>query len=134
MKKDVIVVVVGVILISVAFCGCQSSQVKNNYGVSFESDVVNLINYTMEPRKNRAGNIDEITIQGRIENIVDKKINVKITAEFYDKNDGYINESSYKIIGLRIKPNPGYSTTFTIVYSGKNVDKVDHIRLHAEEF
>lgn len=132
MRKDIIVVLFVVILITSVFCGCQSSQVKEDYKAIFESDVVDLVNYTLETKKNKT-DIVEVTINGRIENIVESMISVKITADLYDKNDEYIGNSTYLIRYLRPKPNPGYSTTFNIVYNNDNVDEFDHIKIRAEE-
>jgi hypothetical protein len=132
MRKDIIVVLFGVILITSVFCGCQSSQVKEDYKAIFKSDVVNLVNYSVETKKNKT-DIVQVTVNGRIENIVDRMINVKITADIYDKNNEYLGNSTFKIKYLRPKPNPGYSTTFTIVYNEENVYKLDHIKLRAEE-
>lgn len=133
MKKDLVVLLFGIVLITVIFCGCQGSQVENNYETIFESDVVNLLNYTIESRTDNADNIVEVTVDGRIGNIVDRQLRIVVTAEFYDKNENYIGEEIYRIYGLRVKPNPGYSTTFTIKYNGEGVDMVDHVKLRAEE-
>jgi hypothetical protein len=132
MKKDIIAVLFGVILITSVFCGCQSSQVKKNYQAIFESDVVDLVNYTLETKKNKT-DVVQVTINGRIENILDRMVSVKITADIYDKNNEYLGNSTFKILYLRPKPNPGYSTTFTIVYNKDNVDRLDHIKLRADE-
>ena len=132
MKKDIIAVLFGAILITSIFCGCQSSQVKKNYQAIFESDVADLVNYTLETKKNKT-DVVQVTINGRIENTVDRMISIKITADLYDKNDEYIGNSTYLIRYLRPKPNPGYSTTFNIVYNNDNVDEFDHIKIRAEE-
>jgi len=132
MKKDIIAVLFGVILVTSIFCGCQSSQVKKNYQAIFESDVVDLVNYTLETKKNKT-DVVQVTMNGRIENILDRMVSVKITADIYDKNNEYLGNSTFKILYLRPKPNPGYSTTFTIVYNEDNVDRLDHIKLRADE-
>ena len=118
------------------FCGCQSGKIEDKYETFFESDVVRLLNYTVERKKDRSGTIVEITVSGTIENIVDRKINILITAEFYDERDEYIGESSIRINYLASKPHAGSSTSFPppyIIYKGKNVEKVDRIKLRAEE-
>lgn len=142
MRKDVIVISFGIILIATVFCGCQSSQVKNEYKAIFESDVVHLVNYSIEKRMNKT-DIVEVIISGRIENKMDRMINVNISAHLYDKNGDLIGIGFYRINFLRAKPNPGYSTTFDITYngrgtnniaiSGKSVNEIDHITLRAEE-
>ena len=129
MKKDIIAVSFVVILITSVFCGCQSSKVKEDYKAIFESDVVNLMNYTVMTKKNKT-DIVEVDISGRIQLKVDRNISIiKITADLYDENNDYLGNSSFKISGLFI----GYSTTFSIVYKKENVYKLDHIKLRAEE-
>lgn len=132
MRKDVIVVSFVVILITSVFCGCQSSQVKEDYKAIFESDVVKLVNYTLETKKNKT-DIVQVIINGRIENTLDRMVNINIIAELYDKNNEYLGSSTFKILYLRPKPSPGYSTTFTIVYNEDNVDRLDYIKLRADE-
>jgi hypothetical protein len=135
MKRNIIAVLFGVILITSIFCGCQSSQVKKNYQAIFESDVVDLVNYTLETKKNKT-DVVQVTINGRIENIVDRTINVKITADFYDINNKLLRESTITIRGLQKKGAPGSSTSFPppyLSYNGKDVAFVDHIKLRADE-
>jgi len=135
MKKGIIVVLFGFVIMASIFRGCQSSQVKTEYNAVFESDVVNLTNYTVETKKNKT-DIVEVTINGRIENNVDRVIDVKITAEFYDKNDKLLGNSTIIIRGLLPKGKPGSSTSFSppyLGYSGKNAASVDHFKLRAEE-
>ena len=108
-------------------------DMPNDYDIIFESDVVNLLNYTIEPTRDVNGNIVEVTVNGRIENIMDRILRIVVTAEFYDEKQNYIAEEDYRIYGLRVKPNTGYTTTFTIKYSEEKVDKIDYVKLHAEE-
>ena len=114
MKKNVIVVIFGSILLISILCGCTGTQVENEFENIFESDVTKLLEYDMEELKDREGRVGQVIVNGKIENIVDRKIDVKITARFYDINDNYLGESFFRIIGLRAKPNAGHSTTFSI--------------------
>jgi hypothetical protein len=133
MKKNIIVVIFGIILLVSILCGCTGTQVENKYENVFESDVTNLLEYNTEQLKDREGRVGKVTVNGRIENIVDRQIDVTITAKFYDANDNYLGESFFKIIGLRAKPNAGHSTTFSISYNEQNANKIDHFVLHVEE-
>ncbi|MEM0493619.1 MAG: hypothetical protein QXS02_06685, partial [Candidatus Thermoplasmatota archaeon] len=60
-------------------------------------------------------------------------INVNITVTFYSKSDSMLDKKSYEIYGLRAKGELGSSTSFEIVYDGRNVSYVDHVKIHAFE-
>ena len=133
MRENVLIVVI-IIMTPLLFCGCLGTEVGDNVYVDiFESDVANLINYSVELQENKYGIIIKAIVNGRIENIVDRTVDLVITADFYDKNDVFLGETSYTIIGLRNKPKPGSSTTFTIVYDEENVVYADHAKLRAIE-
>jgi hypothetical protein len=118
--------------VAVTLSGCQDSgSSREDYSNIFESDVVKLVNFSMELEKDKFGVISKVMLNGRIENIVDRMINLNITAIFFDENDGILGDKVFTIYGLRNKPNPGYSTTFTIIYEEENVSKVDHVRIYA---
>ncbi len=133
MKKKIKALFCVIIFTITIFCGCQSSQVDNLYLDVFESEVVKLVNYSMNFKKNREGEITKVFVNGRIENILNEMITIRITSEFYDKNNEFLGEASYKIFNLRAKQKAGSSTTFNIIYDGNNVDKVNHIKLRAEK-
>jgi hypothetical protein len=132
-KKNFALMIGGTVLIAMFFCGCQSTQVENKYAAIFESDIVNLLNYTIEPHMDNQGKIVEVYVNGLIENIVDRKLNIILTVEFYDEKGNYIAEETYRIIGLLIKPRNGHTTTFSIKYNGENVEIVDNVKIYAEE-
>ena len=104
------------------------------YTLFFNSHVVDLLNYTFKEIKDGEGNVVELDIYGCIENKLNKKINVELKAEFYDKDDACVGEKTFKIFGLREKGQPGSSTTFTISYDGDSVDRIDHAKLVAKEY
>lgn len=137
MKKGLFPILVLTILLTAIFCGCQSTQVKNNkYEDIFESDIVELTNYSMELDEDKFGVIAKVTISGRIENtleIGDGKLNVIITINFFDNNDNLLGEKNFTIIGLRSKGKTGSSTTFNIVYEEENVAQIDHLKIYAVE-
>jgi hypothetical protein len=132
-KKDLVLLICGIVFVAMIFSGCQGTQVENKYAAIFESDVVNLLNYTIIPNMDNQGNTVEVNVEGLISNILDRRINVILTAEFYDETGNYIAEDSYRIIGLLEKPRNGHSTTFSINYDGENVEKIDNVKLRAEE-
>ena len=131
MKNNLCIFLLGIVIfISITLCGCQSNQVEDNtYEDIFESDVVTLINYSLDLNENKSGVITKATINGIIKNSVDRKISVNITAEFYNNNDYLLGKSWYKINNMPID----YQTTFTIIYNKNNVADVNRIKLKATE-
>ncbi len=129
-----IVVIISVLVISM-FSGCiQSTVNEQEFDVFFDSDVVNLVNYSFNLEKTKQGKIYSAEVIGRVENKLNRVIDIKITAEFHDKDNNILTEKEYTIIGLRPKPNPGHSTTFDILYDeDENVNIVDNVRLYANE-
>jgi len=133
-RKDLLAILITAILVSMIFCGCQSTQVeRNDYDDIFESDIVTLTNYSMELNENKFGVIAKAIVNGRIENTLDRMVNVIITAKFFDSNDDFLGEKTFTILGLRSKGKTGSSTTFIINYEEENAAQVDHLKLQAIE-
>ncbi len=135
-RKDLLAILITAILVSMIFCGCQGTQVeKNDYDDIFESDIVTLTNYSMELDENKFGVTAKAVVSGRIENTLDRMVNVVITAKFFDNNDDFLGEKTLTIKGLKSKGNPSSSTTttFTITYEEENVAQIDHLKLQAVE-
>ena len=134
MRKDLLAILIATMMVLVIFCGCQGTQVeKNDYDDIFESDIVILTNYSMELDENKFGVIAEAVVSGRIENTLDRIVNVTITAKFFDNDDDFLGEKTYTILGLRGAGKTGSSTTFTIIYDEENVDQIDNLKLQAVE-
>jgi len=134
MEKKIIGAIATSIMILAIFCGCiQGTEVEDELEVHFQSSVTNLLNYTLNFNEDNNGNIVEAIVAGIIENKVDGQININIIVEFYDLEDNYIGKSNYRIFGLRAKPNPGSSTTFTVKYSGEGVNKVSYVKFYVNE-
>jgi len=133
-RKGLLAILITAILVSMIFCGCQGTQVeKNDYDGIFESDIVTLNNYSMELDENKFGVIAKAVVSGRVENTLDRMVNIVITAKFFDNNDDFLGEKIFTIIGLRSKGKTGSSTTFTIIYDEENVAQIDHLKLQAVE-
>jgi len=130
----ILFILISTILLSTIFCGCNSTEVENNKtDVDFESDVVNLLECNIEFTESRENIIVQAIVAGKIENKLDRILDVEIVSEFYDKDNSYLGQQKFTIIGLREKDNPGYATTFTITYNEKNSNMIDHIKLTAIE-
>jgi len=133
-RKGLLAILITAILVSMIFCGCQGTQVeKNDYDDIFESDIVALTNYSMELDENKFGAIAKAVVNGRIENTLDRMVNIVITAKFFDSNDDFLGEKTLTIKGLGSKGKIGSSTTFTITYDKENVAQIDHLKLQAVE-
>ena len=133
MKKDAISIMIGVILITTVFCGCTSTEVENDYPSIFKSDVTKLVNYTIEHVKDRSGNIYRVTVNGRIEISVERPLNVLVTTKFYGKNNEYIDEETYTILGLGPNLAGTRSTTFTTSYEGGDASEIDNVKIYVDE-
>ena len=134
MEKKIIPILSIFIIMITIFCGCQGSQVEQEKNVYFTSDVAKLYNYNIEHIKDVNEKIVEIKVTGDIENTADHILLLRIYAEFYDKNNNYLGESYYEIDSLRVKPNPGYYTSFEITYNQDNAKYVDYVKLRADEY
>ena len=121
------------IFIFTIFCGCQGTQVENEFVPVFNSDVANLVNYSIDFKKDREQKIVEVYVTGIIENKINRQINIIISVDFYDVNNDFLGKKNYTITGLRVKPNPGYTTTFSITYNEENSYKFDHVEISATE-
>ena len=133
-NKAPLIFVSTMIFLSTMISGCLNNQVEDNNSKDiFESDVVNLLNYSIELNKNNSDIIIEAIVNGIVENLVDRNITINITAKFYNKNNDLLGESWYIIHGLRVKPKPGFSTSFTITYDEINIAEYDHIKILATE-
>jgi len=137
MKKDAIkmlVAIISIVLLSLMLCGCTGTGVnKDNFDVDFESDIVNLLEYNIEFTKNKGNTITQATVTGTIKNKLDRPVDVKITSEFYDKNNNYLGERVYTIEGLTEKDGIRDTTTFSIMYKGDNSNLINHAKLFVTE-
>jgi len=133
MDKIKAIFLVGTIICLVFLAGCTGTEVKEDDNNIFTSNVVKLLDYSIDRIKDRQGIVGQIDLTGRIENIVDHKIDLKITANFYDSDNNFLGSSNYRILGLRAKPDAGHSTTFEITYREQNANKFDHFMIKADE-
>ncbi|MFH1101353.1 MAG: hypothetical protein V1726_04885 [Methanobacteriota archaeon] len=136
MEKKMIGGIVGIMFVVVALCGCQAGQVSNNYEDIFQSNVVQLVNFSLELEKDRLNVITSATVNGRITSVVDRILNFEITASFYDKNNNLLGNKTIRIEGLQPMGKPGSSTSFPppyLSYTAADVSVVDHVKLYAYE-
>lgn len=141
MDKKIFLIIVGVMLATVAFCGCNEEQaaVKNKRSgtVTLDSSVVELSDSKMDFVSTSEYDSDcdctieflkRVDVSYLFHNIAGKDIAASVTVELYDK-DGHI---------LWISPEPktlnlpedytekGYFGANTVSYDGQRLDDVDH--------
>lgn len=137
MKRNavkILVVIISIIFTLLMFCGCTSTGLDDNkFDVDFKSDIANLLDYNIDYTKNKQNKITQATVTGTIKNKLDRPVDVKITIEFYDKNNNYLGEEKYTIEGLTEKDSIADTTTFTIVHKGDNTHLIDHAKLDITE-
>ncbi len=134
MNKKNLALLTGSLFCTLILCGCQAGQVEDKYSEVFQSDVVTLLNYTLEFERNRKDEIVTATAEGIISNSINRMVTVKVIAEFFDQNDVSLYSKSYTIRGLRSKGLPGSTTEFVITYSGQDkVKNVDYVTFTAYE-
>ena len=132
-REMMILTLVLMMLITMFNTGCLTDNNKDKYKDVFYSDVVKLVNYSLNLEKNKDDKIIKATVKGYIANMLDRMIKVNITVTFYSKTDTVLDRKSYEIYSLRAKGEIASMTDFTINYDGENVSYVDHIKMHAFE-
>jgi len=144
MKKDVILVIVGCLVIAGIFSGCQEQQGTTSdgqfEGVALESDVVELVGASLEFYKHydheyEVDVVDNVEAKYRFHNIAGKDITIRVTVEFYGNYDNLLYIGGPKTIFLFEDYTEGfYSPTTNIVsYNGAKKGEVDHVKIIAEE-
>ena len=129
--------VIGLLIVVSILCGCLGgTEVDESLDKVIESNVVNLLSYEVSKRENRDRQVVEYTVEGVIENKLDRMINVSINAKFYDSNDNLIGEDIFKVNGLRSnsKSYNFRTTIFTVSFEGSSAKNIDYFRLHVDEY
>jgi hypothetical protein len=120
MNKQLVIVGIIAILVTAELSGCQESQTDYKPPTSGDTDVVELLNCTIETYgatssfssertklgdgfiHNSTYNYTYYVIKGNIKNIARYILHrIEITVNFYDKNNNYLANKSVKIIELR---------------------------------
>jgi len=114
--------------------GCQeqkSTEVNENFeNIELESDLVKLAygNFSIIKDKNV---VMRAEVEYLLKNIAGRDIRLKVTVEFYDKEDNLLFRSPYKEIDLPADYEEKLVNTAT--YDGDFVSEVDHVKIVAEE-
>jgi hypothetical protein len=136
MKKILNLIFFMSILVSIFLTGCNESEsitVDSQSKVVINSEIVELVD--SELIFNKIGNvIKNVDLKYRFRNLLDKKIDLYIYAEFLDKNGNIISKEGPKEISLL--PNyteQSFGGANTISFNGVGVRDVDNARLLVED-
>ena len=138
MRKKVLCFSLCFVLIIGFFSGCQESEVEalTFEGVTLVSDVVELVNGSLNYYYNEFKEVWKIEVKYLFHNIAKRDIEIEVKVELYDENDNYITVLGPKYIRL---PNDytekGFAPGINIMSydNNQNVHLVDHAVIIAEE-
>jgi hypothetical protein len=116
MEKKLVFLGVSIILVTIAFSGCQeeaTSVEKTFENISFDSDILELVNGSLDITKDK--------------DLLDELINVSYVVEFCDNNDNVLYDEPYGIKYLpaehtEIQPN-------IFLFHGENVADFNHVNI-----
>ncbi len=129
MEKKLVFLGVGIILVTIAFSGCQeeaTSIEKTIENISFDSDILELVNGSLGITKDKEI-ITRVEVTLYFKNLLDEDINVEYVVEFCDKNDNVLYDKPYEI-----KNFPAEYTEMSpdiFLYHGENVADFDHVNI-----
>jgi len=130
MEKKLVFLGVGIILVTIAFSGCQeeaTSVEKTFENISFDSDVLELVNGSLDITKDKEI-ITRVEVTLYFKNLLDEDINVEYVVEFCDKNDNVLYDKSYEIKNLPAEYTEMSPDIF--LYHEENVADFDHVNVH----
>jgi len=129
MEKKLVFLGVGIILVTIAFSGCQeeaTSIEKTFEDISFDSDILELVNGSLDITEDKEI-ITRVEVTLYFKNPLDEDINVEYVVEFCDKNDNVLYNKSYEI-----KNFPAEYTEISpdiFLYHGETVADFDHVNV-----
>ena len=123
------------LLFSLIFLGGCQEQKSTNVNASFDnieliSDLVKLAYGNLSIVKDRTV-VTRAEVEYLLKNIAGRDVRLKVTVEFYDKENNLLFKSPYKEIDLPV----GYEEKLvnTATYDGDFVSEVDHVKIVVEE-
>jgi len=149
MNKKMIIIVLLVISLVTIVCGCIGEEQKaltkgeESGQLKIQSSVVELyqssFNFNTKIIKDTQTDqkyeiVDNIEVKYLLKNIAGRPIHVKVTAEFYDKNDKLVGIIESGSIYLpKDHTEKSYTTQNSIIYNGDNVADVQYALLIIDE-
>lgn len=129
MEKKLVFLGVGIILVTIAFSGCQeeaTSIEKTFEDISFDSDILELVNGSLDITKDKEI-ITRVEVTLYFKNLLDEDINVEYVVEFCDKNDNVLYDKPYEIKNFPAEYVEMSPDIF--LYHGENVADFDHVNV-----
>jgi len=129
MEKKLVFLGIGIILVTIAFSGCQeeaTSIEKTFEDISFDLDILELVNGSLDITEDKEI-ITRVEVTLYFKNLLDEDINVEYVVEFCDKNDNVLYNKSYEI-----KNFPAEYTEISpdiFLCHGENVAEFDHVNV-----
>ena len=135
MKKYLWFIVTIIILVVSISIGCfeKAVKVEDSDNIIFESEVVKLYNSSLNFIENE-GEIVRVEVEYLFINIAPRDITIRVTAEFYDKNDNLLGIGPKRVLDLlRGYQEMGVSPANIITYDKENAEDVSYVKLTAVE-
>ena len=136
MKKSLLIFGIVAMFSIVALSGCQEENTQNTNNlenVELDSEVVELA-YANFTKNSQDGEIVSVNIEYLFKNIVERDLNINITAEFYDKDNDLLYTGGPKSIYLpQGWTEQGVGPANSISYDGEDASEVDYVKIIAEE-
>jgi len=138
MKKSLLFIGTIIFLMTAILSGCNEKEaikIQNNFeGITFESSVFELVDASLEFYE-KQNVITRVDVKYLFRNIAGRAVyDVRVTVEFYDKNNNLLTIGGPKYISLaKGYTEQGIGLANIISYSGEKVSEVDHVKIIAEE-
>ena len=139
MKKIKCVIIVILLLSIVFLAGCEEQGTTTESNISnkieLQSDLVKLVYAKLVP-KTENEEIKNMNVEYLFKNIAGRTVSLKVNAEFYDEENNLIYTSPSKpfVNILKDYVETEISPFNIISYDGENTNKIDHVKIIAEEY
>ena len=138
MKKQLIILVASICILTATLSGCQQSNstiVTQNDKVLLQSDIVELSTVNFSKTLDKEGKITSVTVKWLFHNIAERLINADILVQFSDTNGNIIFSDTRELLNVPA----GYTERYispganTVMYDGKDAGSIDHVIITVTE-
>ena len=132
MKQKLIAIIFSILLICILISGCQEGDSKDEEegNVFLDSDLVELkfgnLTYNLDD-----GEVIAVSVEFLLKNLLDRLIDIDVSAQFFDENDNLLETVGPK--NIIIQPLYEESLTNELTYAGLDASEVEYARLIVEE-
>ena len=134
MKKNLLAIGIGIILMTIVLSGCQEegTTVKKTFeNIYFDSEILELVEGSLNFTDDN-GIITKADLMLRFKNILNETISVTFNVEFCDKNDNVLYSKPYSINSFPAGWAERSPNRFS--YYGNDVADVDHVNVLIVEY